>query len=209
MGEIINNKNERWELQLKGAGLTPFSRAADGRKVLRSSLREFLCSEANYHLGIPTTRAATCITSDDYVIRDIYYNGNEIRERCTVISRIAETFIRFGTFEIFKTRDELTGRFGPSVGRMDMLEQLFDYVIETFYSNINELKLEDNGQTNDINDNREINYDEKEEDKSIDGQKDNNKKEIAKLRNLKCKEFFKEIVKRTAETVALWQCHGE
>ena len=113
LGEIINKKNQRYELQLKGAGITPYSRGADGRKVLRSSLREFLCSEAMFHLGIPTTRAATCITSDDYVIRDIWYDGNEISERCTVISRIAETFIRFGTFEIFKTRDEFTGNFSP------------------------------------------------------------------------------------------------
>lgn len=82
--------------------------------MLRSSLREFLCSEAMYYLGIPTTRAATCITSDDYVTRDIWYDGNEINERCTVISRIAETFIRFGTFEIFKTCDEFTGKLFTS-----------------------------------------------------------------------------------------------
>ena len=58
LGELVNGEGERWELQLKGAGLTPFSRTADGRKVLRSSIREFLCSEAMHHLGIPTTRAA-------------------------------------------------------------------------------------------------------------------------------------------------------
>ncbi|CAF1567827.1 unnamed protein product, partial [Rotaria magnacalcarata] len=75
--------NERWELQFKGAGKTPYSRTADGRKVLRSSVREFLCSEAIFYLGIPTTRAGTCVTSDDYVIRDIFYDGNPKRERCT------------------------------------------------------------------------------------------------------------------------------
>ena len=94
LGEVINKKNERWELQFKGAGKTPYSRTADGRKVLRSSIREFLCSEAMFYLGIPTTRAGTCVTSDDYVVRDIFYDGNAKRERCTIITRIAQTFIR-------------------------------------------------------------------------------------------------------------------
>lgn len=58
LGEIINKKNERWELQLKGSGKTPYSRGADGRKVLRSSIREFLCCEAMHFLNIPTTRSA-------------------------------------------------------------------------------------------------------------------------------------------------------
>jgi uncharacterized protein YdiU (UPF0061 family) len=137
LGEIINSKGERWELQLKGAGITPYSREADGRKVLRSSIREFLCSEAMHHLGVPTTRSATCITSDDKVVRDMFYDGNPVLERCTVISRIAPTFIRFGSFEIFKTVDPMTGRRGPSVGRKDILITLIDYVIDTFYPNIN------------------------------------------------------------------------
>ena len=64
LGEVINGRGERWELQLKGAGKTPYSRTADGRKVLRSSIREFLCSEAMHYLGVPTTRAGTCITSE-------------------------------------------------------------------------------------------------------------------------------------------------
>ncbi|CAF1151995.1 unnamed protein product [Rotaria sordida] len=138
LGEIINKKNERWELQLKGAGKTPYSRTADGRKVLRSSIREFLCSEAIFCLGIPTTRAGTCVTSDDYVIRDIYYDGNPKQERCTIISRIAQTFIRFGSFEICKTIDPLTSRKGPSVGRYDILKTLLNYVISTFYPEIEE-----------------------------------------------------------------------
>ncbi len=114
LGEVLNKKNERWEIQFKGAGPTPYSRSADGRKVLRSSLREFLCSEvcfvvllttslnlktnslkAMFNLGIPTTRAGTCVTSDTTVIRDIFYNGNPILERCTIILRIAMTFIRY------------------------------------------------------------------------------------------------------------------
>jgi len=138
LGEVINKKNERWELQFKGAGKTPYSRTADGRKVLRSSIREFLCSEAMFYLGIPTTRAGTCVTSDDYVVRDIFYDGNAKRERCTIITRIAQTFIRFGSFEIFKTLDPMTGRKGPSVGRTDILKTLLNYVISTFYPEINE-----------------------------------------------------------------------
>ncbi|OTF80076.1 hypothetical protein BLA29_004843, partial [Euroglyphus maynei] len=82
LGEVINSRQERWELQLKGAGPTPFSREADGRKVLRSSLREFLCSEAMHHLGIPTTRAATCIISDTKVVRDQFYDGHPKLEPC-------------------------------------------------------------------------------------------------------------------------------
>ncbi|CAF1394016.1 unnamed protein product, partial [Didymodactylos carnosus] len=136
LGEIINDKQERWELQLKGAGKTPYSRTADGRKVLRSSIREFLCSEAMHYLGIPTTRAGTCVTSDDYVTRDIFYDGNPIDERCTIISRIARTFIRFGSFEIFKPMDPFTNRKGPSIGRKDILIQLLEYVISTFYTEI-------------------------------------------------------------------------
>lgn len=136
LGEIINSYGIRWELQLKGAGITPYSREADGRKVLRSSVREFLCSEAMHNLGVETTRSPTCITSDDKVVRDMFYDGNPILEKCTVISRIAPTFIRFGSFEIFKTIDSMTGRCGPSVGRKDILILLIDYVIETFFPDI-------------------------------------------------------------------------
>ncbi|KAK2570179.1 Protein adenylyltransferase SelO-1 [Acropora cervicornis] len=116
-----------------GAGLTPFSRQADGRKVLRSSIREFLCSEAMHFLGVPTTRAGSCVTSDSKIIRDIFYNGNAIREKCTVVLRIAPTFIRFGSFEIFKPIDSMTGRRGPSAGRTDIMVQLLDYTVNTFF----------------------------------------------------------------------------
>lgn len=91
---MINSRNERWEIQLKGAGLTPYSRTADGRKVLRSSLREFLCSEAMYYLGVATTRAGSCVSSDYTVIRDMFYDGNPKLEKCAVVLRIAPTFIR-------------------------------------------------------------------------------------------------------------------
>src|SRR3954466_8613626 len=69
LGETINVKGERWELQLKGAGRTPYSRTADGRAVLRSSVREFLCSEAMHHLGVPTTRALSLVATGDQVWR--------------------------------------------------------------------------------------------------------------------------------------------
>ncbi|XP_060100776.1 protein adenylyltransferase SelO, mitochondrial [Heteronotia binoei] len=148
LGEVLDPRGERWEVQLKGAGLTPFSRQADGRKVLRSSIREFLCSEAMFHLGIPTTRAGTCVTSDSEVIRDIFYDGNPKKEKCTVVLRIAPTFIRFGSFEIFKPPDEFTGRKGPSVNKNEIRIQMLDYVISTFYSEILQAHSDDNIQRN-------------------------------------------------------------
>ncbi|KAM7002880.1 selenoprotein O1 [Tautogolabrus adspersus] len=133
---LRENPSGRWEIQVKGAGLTPYSRQADGRKVLRSSIREFLCSEVMFFLGIPTTRAGSVVTSDSRVIRDVYYSGNPRHERCSVVLRIAPTFLRFGSFEIFKPADEYTGRQGPSYGRDEIRVQMLDYVIEMFYPEI-------------------------------------------------------------------------
>lgn len=143
LGEIVNSKNEHWELQLKGAGLTPYSRDADGRKVLRSGLREFLCSEAMHYLGIPTTRAATCIVSDEKILRDQFYDGNAKMEPCAVVSRLAQSFIRFGSFEIFKPRNAESGSWavGPSVGRHDILANLTDYVIKSLFPAIDQLEI--------------------------------------------------------------------
>ncbi|EPS69914.1 hypothetical protein M569_04849 [Genlisea aurea] len=73
LGEVLNSKSQRWELQLKGAGQTPYSRFADGLAVLRSSIREFLCSEAMHSLGIPTTRALCLVTTGKSVTRDMFY----------------------------------------------------------------------------------------------------------------------------------------
>ena len=128
--------NARWEVQLKGAGPTPYSRSADGRKVLRSSLREFACSEIMYSLGIPTTRAGTLITSETTVRRDPLYTGREIDEKCSVVSRIAESFIRFGSFEICKESDSDTAREGPSADDPAPLRALFDYVAEELFTNL-------------------------------------------------------------------------
>jgi uncharacterized protein YdiU (UPF0061 family) len=69
-------------------------------------------------------------------VRGIFYNGNPIDERCSVVLRIAQTFLRFGSFEIFKPVDEDTGRRGPSVGRLDILHTMLDYTISTFYSQV-------------------------------------------------------------------------
>lgn len=132
LGEIVHD-NQRWELQLKGAGKTPFSRSSDGRKVLRSSIREFLASEAMYYLHIPTTRAGTVITSDSTVERDPFYDGRNIQEKCTIVSRISENFLRFGSFEIFKSYGEVEGgREGPSAGNEELKKQLMDYVLLYF-----------------------------------------------------------------------------
>ncbi|EDO26233.1 predicted protein, partial [Nematostella vectensis] len=83
--------------------------------------------------------AGSCVTSDTKVIRDIFYNGNEKSEKATIILRIAPTFIRFGSFEIFKPIDPVTGRKGPSTGRKDILLQLLEYTIKTFYPKIYDL----------------------------------------------------------------------
>lgn len=137
LGEVINPEGERWELQLKGAGKTPYSRHADGRKVLRSTVREFLCSEAMHFLGIPTTRAGSCITSDSTVERDPLYNGTAIQERCTIVSRIAPNFFRFGSFEIFKKgKAETSSRSGPSAGNTKLLETLANHVVTNFFPGI-------------------------------------------------------------------------
>lgn len=140
LGEVLNSNGERWEIQLKGAGLTPFSNHRDGRKVLRSSIRELLCSEAMYHLGIPTTRAGCCMTSDTMVDRDKNYTGSASKEKASLVLRIAPTFLRFGSFEIFKSADPLTGYQGPSAGRVDILHQLLSYTIDNFFPQISSRK---------------------------------------------------------------------
>eukprot|EP00252_Welwitschia_mirabilis_P007391 TRINITY_DN18694_c0_g1_i1.p1 TRINITY_DN18694_c0_g1~~TRINITY_DN18694_c0_g1_i1.p1 ORF type:complete len:661 (+),score=110.59 TRINITY_DN18694_c0_g1_i1:99-2081(+) len=106
LGEVINGKGERWELQLKGAGKTPYSRFADGLAVLRSSIREFLCSEAMDALGIPTTRALCLVTTGKGVVRDMFYDGNPREEPGAVVCRVAQSFLRFGSYQIHALRGE-------------------------------------------------------------------------------------------------------
>jgi serine/tyrosine/threonine adenylyltransferase len=122
LGEVRNRAGERWELQLKGAGPTPYSRTADGRAVVRSSVREFLCSEAMHHLGVPTTRALCLIGTGDSVVRDMFYDGRPRAEPGAVICRMAPSFLRFGNYEIFTSRNDA-----------DTLRALADYTSREIY----------------------------------------------------------------------------
>jgi uncharacterized protein YdiU (UPF0061 family) len=127
LGEVVNRRGEHWTLQLKGAGETPYSRNADGLAVLRSSVREFLCSEAMHHLGVPTTRALSLMLTGEQVIRDMFYNGNPQPEPGAVVCRVAPSFTRFGNFQIFAAR-----------GENEDLEKLVDYTIRTDFPHLGE-----------------------------------------------------------------------
>ena len=107
LGEVVDRDGHHQTLQLKGAGPTPYSRTADGRAVLRSSVREFLCSEAMHHLGIPTTRALSLITTGDQVVRDMLYDGHPAPETGAVVCRVAPSFVRFGTFQLPSSRGDV------------------------------------------------------------------------------------------------------
>lgn len=124
IGEIVAN-DQRWTLQLKGAGETPYSRQGDGLAVLRSSIREHLCSEAMYHLGIPTTRSLSLMLTGDKVLRDVMYDGNPAYEKGAVVCRVSPSFIRFGNFQLHSARKE-----------HGILEKLADYTISHFYPEI-------------------------------------------------------------------------
>ena len=115
LGEVQNSRGESWDLQLKGAGLTPFSRQGDGRAVLRSTIREYLCSEAMHGLGIPTTRALCIVGSDMEVYRESIESG-------ATLLRMAPSHVRFGSFEVFYYR-----------GQVEQIKTLADYVITRHY----------------------------------------------------------------------------
>ena len=123
IAEVKNKAAQKWELQLKGSGVTPYSRGADGRAVLRSTIREYLCSEAMHGLGIPTTRALCMTASDDEVYREEIETG-------AILTRLAPSHIRFGSFEIFYYRHQY-----------DHIRTLADHVIDHHYP---ELKTEKN-----------------------------------------------------------------
>ena len=127
LGEIEARDGTSWEIQLKGAGPTPYSRRADGRAVLRSSLREFLCSEAMHHLGVPTTRALSLVATGDSVVRDMFYDGNAQSEKGAIVARVAPTFIRLGNFELMS-----------AMGEDDNLRDLADYTIRHHYPELGE-----------------------------------------------------------------------
>ncbi|XP_072183599.1 protein adenylyltransferase SelO-like isoform X3 [Excalfactoria chinensis] len=125
VGVYTNRRGERWELQLKGSGKTPYSRNGDGRAVLRSSVREFLCSEAMHYLGIPTSRAASLVVSDDDVWRDQFYNGNIKKERGAIVLRLAKSWFRIGSLEIL-----------AHSGELDLLRRLLDFIIQEHFPSI-------------------------------------------------------------------------
>ncbi|MGE8690783.1 MAG: protein adenylyltransferase SelO [Achromobacter sp.] len=114
LGEVEGPEGS-WELQLKGSGMTPYSRMGDGRAVLRSSVREYLASEAMHGLGVPTTRALALVVSDDPVMR-------ETVETAAIVTRMSPSFVRFGSFEHWSSRRQ-----------PDQLRILADYVIDRYY----------------------------------------------------------------------------
>ncbi|MGI9277877.1 MAG: protein adenylyltransferase SelO [Endozoicomonas sp.] len=120
LGEVRNSLGEKWDLHLKGAGKTPYSRFGDGRAVLRSCIREYLCSEALHHLGIPTTRALCIVTSDTPVQR-------ETEEKGSTLLRVARTHIRFGHFEFFNYTQQ-----------HEALKMLADYTIDQHFPHLSE-----------------------------------------------------------------------
>ncbi|MDP9144186.1 MAG: protein adenylyltransferase SelO family protein, partial [Actinomycetota bacterium] len=130
LGELCphgSRAGARFELQLKGAGPTPYSRMGDGRAVLRSSIREFLCSEAMHHLGVPTTRALSLVATGEPVVRDMFYDGHAKPEPGAIVCRVAPSFLRFGNFELFMAR-----------GEHEVLRQLVDYAITTHFPELAE-----------------------------------------------------------------------
>ena len=128
---MIENNHQLVELQLKGGGLTPYSRFADGYAVLRSSIREYLCSEAMHHLGIPTTRALSLIGTSRKVEREILEPG-------AILCRLAPSWIRFGNFELFYSRGDITN-----------LKILADYTIKTHFPTISIDSIDQQSKCND------------------------------------------------------------
>ncbi|PJA32905.1 MAG: hypothetical protein CO187_02840 [Zetaproteobacteria bacterium CG_4_9_14_3_um_filter_53_7] len=127
LGELVNDADEHWMLQLKGAGPTPYSRNADGLAVLRSSVREFLCSEAMFHLGVPTTRALSLVLSGEQVMRDMFYDGRAAFEPGAVVCRVAPSFTRFGSLQIFSARKDV-----------ETLKKLLDHTITHDFPHLGE-----------------------------------------------------------------------
>ena len=128
--EVVHG-NKTYTLQLKGAGPTPYSRTADGFAVLRSSIREYLCAEAMHYLGVPTTRSLVLMLSGDQVLRDVLYNGNPAYEKGAIVCRVAPSFIRFGSFELFASREDLVN-----------LKLLADFTIKHHFPHIHQEGVE-------------------------------------------------------------------
>jgi len=125
LGEVVTQNHGHQTLQLKGAGATPYSRTADGLAVLRSSIREFLCSEAMFHLGIATTRALSLCLTGEYVVRDMFYDGNAKPEQGAVVCRVSSSFMRFGSFQLPASR-----------GDTQLLKQLVEHCVKSDFSHL-------------------------------------------------------------------------
>jgi uncharacterized protein YdiU (UPF0061 family) len=211
LGEVVvgqavaGQPQQRWELNLKGAGKTPYSRTADGRKTLRSSVREFLACEAMHHLGIPSVRAAACMSSSTAVVRDMFHTGENAEQRCGVVLRLAESFLRFGSFEIFTPTDPVTGQAGPSAGlehqqveiglsggrSAKFLPAMLKHVTLSHFATLEEhvqAQLEREGMAQE----------------DVSGQ--------ARAGYLRAEHLLREVVRRSERLVAMWHavgfCHG-
>ena len=123
--ELKLPNGDKVELQLKGSGQTPYSRFADGKAVLRSSLREYLCSEAMHHLNIPTTRALSLMFSGENVARDMFYDGNSKEEKGAIVCRVSPSFLRFGNFEIHARNNDTL-----------LLKKLAKYALENHFKHL-------------------------------------------------------------------------
>jgi uncharacterized protein YdiU (UPF0061 family) len=122
LGEVVNARGERWDLHLKGAGKTAFSRFGDGRAVLRSTIREYLACEAMHALGIPTTRALCIVGTDMEVYRERVETG-------ALLVRMAPSHVRFGSFEVFSSRNQ-----------PEQVKHLADFTIATHFPHLQEEK---------------------------------------------------------------------
>ena len=123
--ELKLPNSDKFELQLKGSGQTPYSRFADGKAVLRSSLREYLCSEAMHHLNIPTTRALSLMLSGENIVRDMFYDGNPKEEKGAIVCRVSPSFLRFGHFEIHARNNDTL-----------LLKKLVRYALENHFKHL-------------------------------------------------------------------------
>ena len=196
-----------WEVQFKGAGLTPYSRSADGRKVLRSTLREYLASEHMAALGIPTTRAATLVTSSSTVVRDPQYDGHPVAEACAVVTRLSPTFLRFGSYEVVKGEDEVTGQAGPSAGNTALLARLVDVTAASYFPTLWAATRGDSAApvgmptASGWNGTAAV---------PLEGPSDSS--EVQAARDVMAGHLLGEVARRTARLVAGWQavgwCHG-
>ena len=115
LGEVIGTDGVRYDIQLKGSGITPFSRQGDGKAAIGPVLREYIVSEAMHVLGVPTTRSLAAVLTGETVMRDQILHG-------AILTRVAQSHVRVGTFQYFYARDDI-----------DAVKILSDYVIERHY----------------------------------------------------------------------------